>query len=149
MPREFHRSRRVEEQLQRLLSELVRREVRDPRVGPITITAVEVSRDLTHAKVYFLPFDPARKAVDVGHALASAAPYLRVLLRQHLKMRQVPELHFLPDETIERAAHLSALIKEAVASDAARAAQAGPAEPAEPGAEGDRPGPGEGGEREE
>ena len=56
MPREYPRARRVEEQLKRLLAELVRREVKDPRIGLITITSAEVSRDLTHANVYFTPF---------------------------------------------------------------------------------------------
>jgi ribosome-binding factor A len=120
MPREFSRSRRVEEQILRLLAELVRREVKDPRVGPVTLTAVEVSRDMSHAKVFFLPFDQARDPVDVGRALASAAGFLRSHLRKQLSMRQVPELHFVPDESIERAAKLSALISTAVRSDAAR-----------------------------
>ncbi len=121
MARDFQRSRRVEEQIQRLLAELVRREVKDPRVGSVTITAVEVSRDLSHAKVYFLPFDARRSVAEVGAALASAAGFLRVHLKKQLQMRHVPELHFVADETIDRAARLSALINEAVAGDAARA----------------------------
>jgi ribosome-binding factor A len=134
MPREFHRSRRVEEQILRLLAELVRREVKDPRVGPVTITAVELSRDLSHAKVFFLPFDSQRPAAEVGVALGSAAGFLRSHLRKHLKMRQVPELHFTPDESIDKAARLSALIAAAVASDEARAAEhpAAPAQADEP-----------------
>jgi ribosome-binding factor A len=120
MPREFSRSRRVEEQIHRLLAELVRREVKDPRVGLVTLTAVEVSRDMSHAKVYFLPFDQARDPAEVGKALASAAGYLRVLLRKHLTMRQVPELRFLPDESIDRAVKLSALINTAVRDDESR-----------------------------
>lgn len=119
MPREFSRSRRVEEQLLRLLAELVRREVKDPRVGLVTLTAVEVSKDLSHAKVYFLPFDPKRDSAEVGEALAAASGFLRSLLRKKLTMRQVPALHFLPDESIDRAARLSALINTAVAHDAA------------------------------
>ena len=119
MPREFSRSRRVEEQILRLLAELVRREVKDPRVGPVTFTSVEVSRDLAHAKVYFLPFDPKRDAAEVGEALAAASGFLRSLLRRKLTMRQVPALHFVPDESIERAAKLSALIADAVAHDVA------------------------------
>lgn len=117
MPREFSRSRRVEEQILRLLAELVRREVKDPRVGPVTLTAVEVSRDLSHAKVYFLPFDAARDPRQVGEALAAASGFLRSLLRKQLSMRQVPSLHFVPDESIDRAAQLSALINTAVARD--------------------------------
>ena len=139
MPKDFHRSQRVEEQILRLLAELIRREVKDPRVGPVTVTAVELSRDLSHAKVYFLPFDAKRSAVEVGAALGSAAGFLRVHLKKHLKMRSVPELHFLPDESIERAVRVSALINAAVASDAERADRA-PGEPAD-GEDGDEPAP--------
>lgn len=119
MPREFSRSRRVEEQILRLLAELVRREVKDPRVGFVTLTAVEVSRDLSHAKVYFLPFDSKREVAEVGEALSDAAGFLRSLLRKKLTMRHVPLLHFVPDESIDRAAKLSALINTAVARDVA------------------------------
>ncbi len=130
MPRDFHRSKRVEEQIQRLLVELIRREVHDPRVGSITITHVAVSRDLSHATVQFLPFDSSRPAAEVALALKSASGFLRVQLRKHLQMRQVPELRFLVDETIDKAARLTSLISAAVKSDAALAA-AHPAEPAE------------------
>ena len=133
MPREYQRSRRIEEQIQRLLSELIRREVKDPRVGLVTITAVEVSRDLSHAKVFFLPFDAARPVTEVGAALASAAGYLRSLMRKQLAIRHVPELHFVPDHSIDEAARLSALINAAVASDAEKAASAPPEpDPSEP-----------------
>jgi len=120
VPKEFSRTRRVEEQIHRLLAELVRREVKDPRVGPVTLTAVEVSRDMSHAKVYFLPFDAQRDPAEVGRALASAAGFLRAHLKKQLAMRHVPELDFVPDESIERAAKLSALINAAVREDAAR-----------------------------
>ena len=125
MARDYQRSRRVEEQIQRLLAELVRREVKDPRVGSVTITAVEVSRDLSYAKVYFLPFDGKRSIEDVTAALKSAAGFLRAHLTKHLKMRYTPELQFLPDETIDRAVRLSALINAAVGSDVERATEAG------------------------
>lgn len=124
MPRDYQRSRRIEEQIQRLLSELIRREIKDPRVGLVTITAVEVSRDLSHAKVYFLPFDATRSVKDVGVALASGAGFLRSLLRKQLAIRHVPELHFVPDHSIDEAARLSVLINAAVASDAEKAAAA-------------------------
>lgn len=136
MPRDFQRSRRIEEQIQRLLSELVRREVKDPRVGLITITAVEVSRDLSHAKVFVLPFDGKHPAADVLTALRSAAGFLRIHLKKALAIRHVPELHFALDESIERAAEMSALISSAVASDRARAAEHG-IESAEPTLQGD------------
>jgi ribosome-binding factor A len=142
MPKEFHRSRRVEEQIQRLLAELLRREVKDPRVGSVTITAVEVSRDLSHAKVFFLPFDTARPVEQVSAALASASGFLRLHLRKLLKMRQAPELHFVLDETIDKAAHLSSLINAAVASDVARHVDdPEPAEPAESAATPEKPAP--------
>jgi ribosome-binding factor A len=134
VPKEFQRSRRVEEQIQRLLAELIRREVKDPRVGLVTITAVEVTRDLSHAKVFFLPFDGKRPIADVLAALASAAGFLRIHLKKQMQMRHVPELQFLPDETIDRAVRLSALINTAVADDARKAASA-PPEPAADAAE--------------
>jgi ribosome-binding factor A len=136
VPRDFHRAQRVEEQILRLLADLVRREVKDPRVGPVTFTAVELSRDLSHAKVYFVPFDARRAASEVGAALGSAAGFLRIHLKKQLKMRHAPELHFVPDESIDRAARLSALINAAVASDTERA---GHADTAPPGGE-DEPG---------
>jgi len=131
MPRDFHRSRRVEEQIQRLLVDLIRREVKDPRVGAITITAVEVSRDLSHATIHFLPFDANRNALEVAGALKSASGFLRLNLKKQLAIRQVPELHFVVDETIDKAAHWSSLIHAARASDAARAAAHPVAEDAE------------------
>ncbi len=120
MAKDYPRTRRIEAELLRTLAELVRREVKDPRVGPVTLTAVQVSPDASHATVYFLPFDPTRSVEAVGAALASAAPFLRHELRNRIKIRHVPELHFTPDESIERAAKLSALISTAVKSDAER-----------------------------
>lgn len=117
MPKEFSRSRRVEENLKRLLSELVRREVKDPRVGLVTITAVEVSRDLTHAKVFVTPFAGQGDAEAMLQALRHAAGFLRHELRHDLRLRVTPELDFRLDESIERGARVSALISEAVASD--------------------------------
>lgn len=120
MPREFSRARRVEEQLKRLLAELVRREVKDPRVGLVTITAVEVSRDLTHARVFFTPFAGQGDAEAALEALRHAAGYLRHALRQELRLRVTPELDFRIDESVERGARLSSLINEAVAEDERR-----------------------------
>ena len=120
MAKDYPRTRRIEAELLRVLAELVRREVKDPRVGPVTLTAVQVSPDASHATVYFLPFDPARSVEAVGAALTSAGPFLRHELRSRIKIRHVPELHFTPDESIERAAKLSALISTAVNSYAER-----------------------------
>jgi ribosome-binding factor A len=120
VPKEFSRSRRVEEQLKRLLAELVRREVKDPRVGQVTITAVEVSRDLTHARVFFTPFAGQGDAQATLEALRHATGFLRHELRGQLRLRVTPELDFKIDESIERGARLSSLISEAVADDERR-----------------------------
>jgi ribosome-binding factor A len=120
MPREFPRARRIEEQLKRLLSELVRREVKDPRVGLITITAVSVTRDLTHAKVYFTPFAGMGDPETALEALQHAAGYLRIQVRNQMRLRTAPELVFQLDDSLERGARLSTLIHDAVESDRSR-----------------------------
>ncbi|MEX2151234.1 MAG: 30S ribosome-binding factor RbfA [Steroidobacteraceae bacterium] len=120
MPREFPRARRIEEQLKRLLSELVRREVKDPRVGLITITAVKVTRDLSHAKVYFTPFAGIGDPEVALEALQHAAGYLRIQVRNQMRLRTAPELVFQLDDSLERGARLSTLIHDAVESDRSR-----------------------------
>ena len=120
MPREFPRARRVEEQLKRLLAEQIRREVKDPRVGLVTITAVEVSRDLSHATVYFTPFAGIGDAAAALDALQHAAGYLRHQIRNLMRLRIAPELEFRLDDSVERGARLSALIHDAVADDRRR-----------------------------
>jgi ribosome-binding factor A len=120
MPREFPRARRVEEQLKRLLAELIRREVKDPRVGLITITSAEVSRDLTHAKVFFTPFAGVGDAEAALEALRHASGYLRHQVRNLMRLRVAPELDFQIDDSVERGARLSALIHDAVESDRQR-----------------------------
>jgi ribosome-binding factor A len=120
MPREFPRARRVEEQLKRLLSELVRREVKDPRVGLITITSAEVSKDLTHANVYFTPFAGSGDAAAALEALQHAAGFLRHQVRNQMRLRVAPEIEFRIDDSVERGARLSALIHDAVESDRKR-----------------------------
>jgi ribosome-binding factor A len=120
MPREFPRARRVEEQLKRLLADQIRREVKDPRVGLVTITAVEVSRDLTHARVYFTPFAGVGDAEAALEALRHAAGYLRHQVRNLMRLRVAPELEFRIDDSVERGARLSALIHDAVEDDRRR-----------------------------
>jgi len=128
MPREFPRARRVEEQLKRLLSELVRREVKDPRVGLITITSVEVSRDLTHANVYFTPFAGSGDAESAREALQHAAGFLRHQVRNQMRLRVAPEIQFHIDDSVERGARLSELISDAVESDRRRHVEPDPDE---------------------
>jgi ribosome-binding factor A len=120
MPREYPRARRIEEQLKRLLSELVRREVKDPRVGMITITSAQVSNDLTHATVFFTPFAGAGDADAALEALQHASGFLRHQVRNQMRLRVAPELVFRIDDSVERGARLSALIHDAVESDKRR-----------------------------
>lgn len=114
----YPRAKRVGQQIQRALSELIRRELRDPRLGMITLTDVRMSPDLGYAKVYYsvLGADP-HLAQEI---LTQAADILRGPLGRALGIRHSPELRFVPDELIESGARLSALINEAVKSDAAR-----------------------------
>jgi len=109
-----NRSFRIADQIQRDLSELIAREVKDPRVGLVTLQAVEVTPDYAHAKVFFsvLTGDPAQAA----EGLNQAAGFLRNALFKRLQIHTVPTLHFVFDRTPERAADLNALIAKAVAS---------------------------------
>lgn len=114
MPRDFSRSSRLAEQIQRDLSDLIRLEMRDPRVGMVTVTQVEVSRDLSHAKVFVTSLAAEAQREDCVRGLQRAAGFLRSRLAQSIKARTVPELHFVYDESVERGIRLSRLIDEAV-----------------------------------
>lgn len=118
MTRAFERSRRVGEQMQRDLSDLIRREIKDPRVGMVTITGVEVSKDFASARVYVtvLGKEPDAVAEDL-EVLNNASGYLRSLLGKRIRLRIIPRLVFLYDQSIASGAHLSALIDAAIASD--------------------------------
>lgn len=117
MPREFSRATRVADQIQRDLSDLIRQEVKDPRVGLVTITAVDVTRDLSHAKVYVSSLAQAEVTEQSVEALQHAAGFLRSQLSRTLKIRTVPQLQFIYDVSLERGVRLSHLIDEAVAAD--------------------------------
>lgn len=109
-----NRSFKVADQIQRDLTELIARELKDPRVGMVTLQAVEVTPDYAHAKVYFslLTGDPE----ETEAALNQAAGFLRNGLFKRLHIHTVPTLHFHFDRTTERAADMNALIAKAVAS---------------------------------
>jgi ribosome-binding factor A len=121
MPRDFSRSRRVGEQLQQELAGLIRDEVRDPRVGPVTVSEVRISRDLGHADVLVtqLGADAATSRAMV-EALNHAAGFLRSQLARRVRLRTVPALHFVHDESFDRGARVSQLIDRAVADDRSR-----------------------------
>ncbi|MDX1594086.1 MAG: 30S ribosome-binding factor RbfA [Gammaproteobacteria bacterium] len=119
MPREFSRSRRVGEEIRRTLAQLVHDEVKDPGVGMVTLTAVRMSPDLAHARVYFTALaddDEARTSSE--KALRRAAGFLRRELGRRIKLRNTPELQFVYDRSVDEGRRLSALIDDAVARDA-------------------------------
>lgn len=119
MPREYPRSRRVGDQIQRELAGLVRDGLKDPRVALVTITEVQVTRDLSHAKVYFATLDREADTAQLNKVLQGAAGYLRRELAGRMRTRTVPELHFHYDTVPEHGAHMDALIRAAREEDRA------------------------------
>lgn len=117
MPRDFPRTRRIADQIQRELADILRTELKDPRVGMITLTDVEVSPDHRHAKVFFTVLHDADSAADTAETLRHAAGFLRSQLARRMKLRTVPELQFKYDSSVERGIRLSRLIDAAVAGD--------------------------------
>lgn len=128
MAKEFSRSERVADAVRRELANLIRQEVRDPRLDLVNITGVDVSRDLSVAKVYvnFITEPDETELVTRLAALNKAAGFLRSQLARRVVMRATPELRFYYDETGRRGTHLSALIDFAVAQDQQR--RRGPSE---------------------
>jgi ribosome-binding factor A len=116
VPREFNRSERVAGTLRRELAQLIQMEVKDPEVGFVGLSDVEVTRDLSHAKVFVTVFE-TEKAESSIKALNRAAGYLRRRLGQEMRIRSVPELHFQHDASVETGLRMDSLIDEAVASD--------------------------------
>lgn len=117
MGKEYSRSRRVGEQIQRELAELVQRELKDPRLGMVTISGVEVSRDMSVAKVFFTVLNPGHDVRETEQGLLHAAGFLRRELAHRMRLRVVPELRFQYDSSIEEGSRLSALIDKAVSED--------------------------------
>lgn len=116
MPFDYSRSDRVSEQIKRELAMLIRNEIKDPRVGMVSIIDVRVTKDLKIAKVYFdtLQEDMAESSSD---GLNNASSYLRRSLGKALKLRSTPSLEFIYDDTEIRANELEARIKQAIESD--------------------------------
>jgi ribosome-binding factor A len=118
------RTQRISAQMQRSLATLLRRGVKDPRVGNVTVTAVEVANDLSFARIHVLPFASAQPSKELLAGLRSAAGYLRGELARELKLRHMPRLEFQLDQVLEGAHRLSNLIDDAVKSDRARGSAA-------------------------
>ena len=107
---------RIADQIQKDLAGLIRTEVKDPRVGMITLTGAEISSDHHHAKVFFTTLGGPESVAKAASGLEHASGFLRSQLAKGLKLRIVPELHFVYDESVERGIRLSRLIDDAIAS---------------------------------
>lgn len=113
--RGFSRRDRIAEQIRRELAEVIRTELRDPRVGMISLTDVQVSPDYAHAKIFFSSLAGSDTLESVQEGLEKAAGFLRSELGKRISIHMTPQLHFVFDESLERGAQLSKLISEAVA----------------------------------
>lgn len=119
MAKEYARTQRVADYLQRELAQLIQREVRDPRVGMVSITGVDVSRDLGHARVYYtvLGSDSGEEAKESTEALNRAAGFLRSQLSRDSSMRSVPQLRFYFDASVGQGRHMEDLLRKAASAD--------------------------------
>ena len=109
----YARADRVNEQIRRDLAEIIRTELKDPRIGMISLTSVEVTADYAHASVYFTSMTDRTAVPTILAGLKKSAGFLRLQLGKRIKIHQIPELHFKFDESLERGISLSALIEEA------------------------------------
>ena len=116
MPREFSRSQRMAEQIRRELAEIVRDEIKDPRMGLCSFTAVKLSRDLSNAVVFCTVLDEALRD-DTVETLNHAAGFIRSQIASRIRARTVPVLKFVNDDSVERGEAMEALIKKAIRSD--------------------------------
>ena len=113
-----NRAYRVSDQIQRDLAELIR-ELKDPRIGMVTLQGVEVTPDYAHAKVFYTSLAGEEHRQDIERGLQHSASFLRRELGKRIRIHHIPELHFVYDTSVERGTHLSHLIEEAVKSDEA------------------------------
>ena len=120
MPKEYSRSQRVVEQIRRELAELIRLEVKDPRVGFITLTDVEITPDYAHAKVFFTNMTGEGDVPEILQGLRRASGFLRRELGRRIRIHTIPELHFHYDRSVEEGSRLTQLIDEVVKEDEAR-----------------------------
>ena len=119
MAREYKRTDRVADYLRQELAALIQFEMRDPRVGMVSVTDVEVSKNLSHARVFYTVMDAnsTEEANEVTKALNRAAGFMRTQLSKGSSMRMVPQLRFYFDTSVGRGRHMEQLIEKAVAAD--------------------------------
>ncbi len=116
--KQFSRADRISEQMQRELADIIRTELKDPRVGWVTVTGVDVTRDYSHAKV-FSTLMTSSDLDTTQHALERAAGFMRSEVARRIKLFTVPQLHFVYDYSIERGVHMTQLINQVAQDDAA------------------------------
>lgn len=116
MPREFNRSQRMAEQIRRELAEIVRDELKDPRMSLCSFTAVKLSRDLSHAIVFCTVLDEAHRDETID-TLNRAAGFIRSQIASRIRARSVPQIKFVNDDSVERGAAMEELINRAISSD--------------------------------
>ncbi|MDR2689689.1 MAG: 30S ribosome-binding factor RbfA [Azoarcus sp.] len=120
MPKEYLRAQRISGQIRRELAELIRQEVKDPRINMISLTDVEITPDYAHAKVFFTAMGGAQSVPPILEGLRRASGFLRRELGRRVRIHTTPELHFHYDRSVEEGSRLSQLIEQAVREDAAR-----------------------------
>ena len=120
MPKDFSRARRVGEQIQREIAEMLHSESKDPRFKLLTISAVQVANDLSFAKIFYTLLDDSLDIDNVQQALTKAGGFMRKQLAKRMSLRIVPNLKFVYDTSIAYGASLSSLIEDAVEQDNAK-----------------------------
>ncbi|MDD2344311.1 MAG: 30S ribosome-binding factor RbfA [Tolumonas sp.] len=121
MAKEFGRADRVSQQIQREIAVILQREIKDPRVGMATVSDVELTRDLQHAKVFVTFFLNEEDNIEAGiKVLNDASGYIRILLGKAMKLRVVPEIRFVYDKTLVEGMRISNLITNTVRDDQLR-----------------------------
>lgn len=122
MARDFSRAERVAQQIQKEVAQILQRDLKDPRIGMVTVSAVEVSRDLAYAKIYISALlqedEKAEKAVK---QLNESAPFVRSVLAKSMRMRVVPNIKFYLDTSVNEGIRMSKLVDEAIATDTKKA----------------------------
>ncbi|XQW83748.1 30S ribosome-binding factor RbfA [Thalassotalea piscium] len=118
MAREFARTDRVGQEIQKEIAMIIQREVKDPRLGMVTVSAVEITRDLAYAKIYVTFFTLEGQNVDESLSILNdAAGFIRTLLAKRIKARIMPELRFIYDSSMVEGVRMSTLVDKAVAED--------------------------------
>lgn len=117
MPKDYSRTRRVGEQIQREMAQLVQQEIKDPRLGLVTISAVKLSKDMSHATIFFTVLDEEHPIEETLKVLEGAAGFLRHELAKRMQLRIVPHIHFKYDDSISYGNELSDLINKAMSME--------------------------------